>query len=445
MAGCRVVSVSKEPERPSPARPVWREALIEEHLRFFNGAEAEGRQTGTPGMARVAAYVASRMSEFSLQPVLVDDYLVAYPVPLNVLHSASMSVEGPDSLRFSPAIDFLPDGRSDSGAVVLHDLHVALGIPDTTAAAGTSFLRGRGVLIPDSAATTPFMQWLRRQGVTTVLVAGPLALKSASSPLPGMIVVRILPHVARRLIPDLKADHTPGWRTTLLEAPLSVRVAATYYPSASAVNVMGYVAGKNPELSDELILVCADIDAIGPAAGSHTLDLQHFGIGAAAMLELARNYSFFARRSFLPERTILFAVFSGSRMERTGMEQYLQTPFWPLQKTHSVLYVGLPEERRMEVKQTLDAYHIPLRWVAPPADTLFGSGRLFVPAQVQHPAPPGSPSKNALTLSGIFQRARVEAIQMAEEGHRMLLQEVVTPAPVQPMVDSLWTPAGTLR
>ncbi len=116
-AGCRSITVPEAPPRSTPLRPLWSNASLREHLVFFNGPDVTGRATSTSGYARAAAYVAARMGEFRLQPALAGNAQVIYPTPINAIRAATFLAVGSDTLSFYPGVDYLPDGRSDSGQV----------------------------------------------------------------------------------------------------------------------------------------------------------------------------------------------------------------------------------------------------------------------------------------------------------------------------------------
>lgn len=117
--------------------------------------------------------------------------------------------------------------------------------------------------------------------------------------------------------------------------------------------VAGYVSGKRPVLERELVIVCAGW--AGEEEGEPPL-------GAAALLELARNYAYFGRFSLVPERTMLFAVWAEGP---EGLAAYLRAPTWPLANVHALVYVGLGAEEKAEAAALLDPLGIPLYAVAP--------------------------------------------------------------------------------
>ena len=136
-----------------------------------------------------------------------------------------------------------------------------------------------------------------------------------------------------------------------------------------AHSVYGFVAGRSFELSDELIIVCADLDAL-----RHPPDAVHLGAGTAALLELAYQFSLYARYTYVPGTTLLFAVFSGARQDYQGVRDYLRHPLWPLRQTRSVLYLGPDLDTEESLQALWEAAGVRLQIVRAPVDTLETTG-----------------------------------------------------------------------
>ena len=112
----------------------------------------------------------------------------------------------------------------------------------------------------------------------------------------------------------------------------------TYYQNFSALgedgkprklkNVIGYIPGRHPELSVQNIVLGAHYDHLGlgwPDVREQNLGKIHYGAddnasGAAVILELARVLA----RESRPDRTIVFAAFSGEEAGRLGSKYYVK-------------------------------------------------------------------------------------------------------------------------
>jgi hypothetical protein len=268
------------------------------------------------------------------------------------------------------------------------------------------------------------------------------------------VVVQILPEAVTRLLgaarstleAALNGTERTVWR---LAQPVRLRVEAQTLSTTGAINVLSFVPGKHPTRARELVVVCADLDAIGAFAGVPTLDAAHLGVSTAALLEVARQYALFARFGSMPERSLLFAVFSGARQGSTGLRDYLRHPLWALDHTRALVYIGLDPAEEAVVRDVLAPYGVPLSVVAPPPDTLGAPGFFLLPDR----RPPRgrtvrAPGEEAFRgdpprLSVLIEAGLVRARSMAEAAHTVLLREAVSGASLMPVnADTLRVPTA---
>ena len=374
-AGCALFRVPEEPPEPSPLQPVWSDDELEEHLEFLNSGAAAERTTGTQGFARAAEYLSARMREFRLQPALEGEFRTVYSTPINYPISAALrTVIGADSLVFYPGIDILADGRSDSGSV---SVRILVNTDDTTGihrAPDVPF----GVVFREGRVDATTLALWRSAGAVLAVTVEPLAPRFYDSRIPGLVAVQIEPVSLLRLISPTAAS-APFGEPVRQERRIVARVRSDYEPRAGAMNVMGYIAGKHPVNGRDLVLVCADLDAVSDFAGVPTIDFKNFGIGTAAILEVARNLSFVSRRWSLPERSVMIAVWSGSQLGHQGLRYFLEDPTWSLPRVTSVIYVGLDEDEEPAVRSLLESRGIPLQAVHPLAEPLFDRPFVLLP------------------------------------------------------------------
>ncbi len=208
--GCRSIAVPEAPPRSTPQRPLWSNESLREHLAFFNGPDVAGRATSTSGYARAAAYVVARMGEFGLQPALAGNAQVIYPTPINAIRASTFLAVGSDTLSFYPGVDYLPDGRSDSGQVEISALVIDPGGLTDAASA----LPGSAVLLPTQKASTDYLQGLRDAGARVALLVGTLTPRLATHPIRGLIVVQVLPETAMGLMRTTRANLNAQLRRT---------------------------------------------------------------------------------------------------------------------------------------------------------------------------------------------------------------------------------------
>lgn len=421
--GCAVLAV---PEMPAPSAPVgieWQESFLREHLRFFNGSESGGRGTASVGYARAAAYVGARMRQFGLQPGIHGDFRLVYQTPLNYPIASDLVAVGSDTLVLYPGVDFLPDARSDSGSAVFDRIFL---LKDPENAPISDAGSERVALVEAASLTSAALAALRSAPFDAVLSMGALSPGTAARPVPGLLIQQITPPAAAALLGVKRIELAPQENPVrIFELPheARMRVVNDFQEDAGAVNVLGFLAGKHPVRRQELVVVCADLDAVGSMGGVRTLDLQNLGTHAAALLELARNYGILSGYRSVPERTLLFAVFSGSRLGNAGLRAYLQNPLWELGKTVSMVYVGLPDHREQGVRNLLVPFDIPLFTVEPADDARYEQELVLVPepATVRRARDRATqPSNEAVSLPELLDDAVARAQYLAKETHELL-------------------------
>ncbi|HET6568176.1 MAG TPA: hypothetical protein VFG50_09440 [Rhodothermales bacterium] len=213
--------------------------------------------------------------------------------------------------------------------------------------------------------------------------------------------------------------------------PLPVSVETYGRPFVDGIDVMGYIGGKHPVLSRELVIVCADLDAMGPVGVAPATDLEQRGVAASALLEVARVQSRSAQAFSTPERTILFAVWPGGRLDHAGFRAYLNRPVWPLDATRAVIYIGLRKSDSARLRGVLSSHGVDLYAVSP-ADSLV-QDQAVMSAPVPNPtasAPAGAQAEGGDDLSRAMDQASLAAERMAREANDLLVSLAASPVPL---------------
>jgi hypothetical protein len=113
-------------------------------------------------------------------------------------------------------------------------------------------------------------------------------------------------------------------------------------------HVLGYVSGRHPSHYDELVLVTADLDSRG----------------AVAALEGARALAERARFTQIPERTVLFALWSPPRTGGAGLADFLANPMWALSNVTRAFVVTADSVAAAASLELLEGRGIPSEVVA---------------------------------------------------------------------------------
>ncbi|HJO38983.1 MAG: M28 family peptidase [Vicinamibacterales bacterium] len=112
-------------------------------------------------------------------------------------------------------------------------------------------------------------------------------------------------------------------------------------------NVVGMIEGSDPELADEVIIICAHYDHDGADGVRVFAGADDDGSGTVALLEIAEAYARAAANGQRPRRSVLFAAWNSEERGLLGAWAYTEDPIVPLDRTVAVLnmdMVGRNEE-----------------------------------------------------------------------------------------------------
>jgi hypothetical protein len=115
------------------------------------------------------------------------------------------------------------------------------------------------------------------------------------------------------------------WESYLIPFGDSVSQLPGWAGAASSFHVMGYLAGRNANVSSEMVLLSSDLESPG----------------AAAALEAVRALEVEALRGLVPEATVGVILWGPSRSAVDGARDFLASPPWALEAVSSVLHVAL--------------------------------------------------------------------------------------------------------
>ena len=312
---------------PTPDAPSFSEERILGHLRFLNGQDVGLGTADGPGRETGAAYVAAQMR--GLQPPLAGSHRIRVEGGLAV---GGASVFG----GAEEGTGFVVDARSDSGAVLIRSVAHCPGVPED------GFGPVDAVLLPSARWADGAPEALAHRGTRALVLVGALEAEQEARTARGLLVVRLTSAGAEELFGVGAAPAScESWR---LATPVPLRVRAPGAHERPVMSVLGLLAGKDPGLAEELVLICTEIDAQGS-----------MGEGTAALIELAQRYRSFMTTELFPRRSLMFGVFYGYEERHAALRHYLDQPLWPLAATRAVLYIGADPAHEAEVRRTLEA------------------------------------------------------------------------------------------
>ncbi len=376
--------------------------VFKNQVRYLASDELTGRGVDTPGIKLARDYIAREFSDYGLLPGGDNGtYLQAFGVTTGV------AVKQPTSLGFNDReflaldSDWTPLGMSASGQVKTELAFAGYGITAKDYGyddyAGID-AKGKIVLIlryepPPKNEKSPFQKWPRYSAHATLRAKmnnardhGALGmilvdLQSARKDAPELISLRgifsrsdnsfiaaqIKHEIAERwfgtqgvslsaLKEKIDRDEQPN--SAALRA-MKVTLSVTLEPiRGRAENIIGIVPGSDPVLKNEIIVIGAHYDHLGfgyyGTRDSSTEGQIHHGAddnasGTAVLLQVARRL---AQSNPRPDRTIVFAAFSGEEVGLLGSRYYVEHPPFPLSTTKAMLnldMVGRLRDNRLTV------------------------------------------------------------------------------------------------
>lgn len=131
-------------------------------------------------------------------------------------------------------------------------------------------------------------------------------------------------------------------------------------------NVIGVLAGRDPELRNEIVVVGAHYDHLGPgrfgaldpdSAGQIHNGADDNASGSSALIHIAAKLA-----ATPPARTVVFIAFSGEEAGLLGSDYYVKNPVFPLSRTFAMVnldMVGRLREGRLLVYGSATAAEFP--------------------------------------------------------------------------------------
>jgi len=358
---------------------------LQEHLQILASDEMEGRETGTEGQKKAAAYLAGYFAGLDLPPIIGDtSYYQTYPIVESEWQKPYMEIEGQ---RFSFLKDFYsfyrltesidtsfsqvtfagygissekyddyqeidvtgqavmvlsgepksPEGdyyvtNSPSPSRFTRNLMASLGTKRTLADIEDAAL----VMVVDE----DFKQHLDRYALAARRPA--LELKQSRNE-PSLIIIS--PEMAAALsgkydLAKLKQRIDKKGKSTSFTRDVSFKVdLGKETRQITSENVLGLVEGS--DLKDEIVVVTAHYDHIGKQGKVINNGADDDGSGTVAVLEIAEAFVEAKRQGYGPRRSILFMTVSGEEKGLFGSQYYTEHPVFPLENTIANLNIDM--------------------------------------------------------------------------------------------------------
>jgi Zn-dependent M28 family amino/carboxypeptidase len=349
---------------------------LKDQLSIIASAGMEGRETGTEGQRKAAAYIVSQFQEIGLKsPAQSKNYQLTYPLLRDTLIPKTLTIGrkrytfGTDYM-VSPGTDessefnakdiiFAGYGITDinyddyTGKDVKGKLVVIFpgepGAGDTFLVSGTSKPSVWGYSISRKAILA------KQKGAVALLVVNltddniaalsmnlkpsntyfPRAKDTANEKVP---VITVAPYVVKNIFgtkgTDLVAYAEAGIPLKDFNAEVKEKSKLVYKKiktKASASNVIGYIEGS--DLKNEYVFLTAHYDHLGKKGNVIYYGADDNGSGTASVLEMARAFAEAKAKGARPRRTLVFMTVSGEEEGLWGSEYYSDHPVFPLDST----------------------------------------------------------------------------------------------------------------
>ncbi|MEP7109011.1 MAG: M28 family peptidase [Ferruginibacter sp.] len=378
---------------------------LKKHLTIIAGDEMEGRETGTEGQRKAAAYIEAQFKLTGLQPaVRLNGYQQLYSLYQDSLVSSELIVDGKTAEfgkdHYSQA-DISESGKFKGESIVF----VGYGIDDANYSDYTGLdVRGKIVLF-FSGEPEKDGKWLvsgTRQGSEwsypgtskkLITAAGKGAVGAfiinpdQAAFIPGTVEAnkksnvyyssnekenKLINHVflshafAGTLITNnfdtilmiAKADQ-PFEKKWAFENKVSVNFYYNQFRTIIYVgNVIGIIEGTDKK--DEFVFLTSHYDHLGKRDGKIFYGADDDGSGTCAIIEMADAFAQAKRAGFGPRRTIVFMTLSGEEKGLWGSKYYSDHPVFPLDKTSvdlNIDMVGRTDTER-ETSDTLNYVYV---------------------------------------------------------------------------------------
>ncbi|GMQ81446.1 MAG: hypothetical protein BMS9Abin05_0878 [Rhodothermia bacterium] len=344
---CGQLPIQTVPSGAFAADTVLDERAILGHLRRLNSQEIDGRSTGTVGFVRAAAYASDMFASFGMASLAGSGFHSFYTTALSVPGEVVLRRLTRDTLEVRLGGGMLGHGRSVADSVRFRTLIWNPGPNET--------VRNQVVVVPVSEADDSALLSLAGRGAKAVLIEGPLVLHHHARPFSSLVVASIQSETLNQIV------GIPPRETSTIDLPFEIELQTTAVSvsDATAINVMALVPGGHPVLRNELVIVSASLDGYGSVGDLQLTDGTDLAVGAAALLESARLLSGLQRWSRALDRSILFILWSGTKLGHAGAQSFFDLPPWPVNAITSVLFLtadlkGVEPYRRIVARSGID-------------------------------------------------------------------------------------------
>jgi hypothetical protein len=353
------------------------QAGLKKQLTIIASAEMEGRETGTEGQRKAAAYIESQFKETGLlTPPSLNGYQQNYPLYKDTLIPKILKI-GKTHYNFGTDYIVTP-GSSDnnefkSGYLIFagygiadknYDDYVGKDVKDKVVVIFTGEPKtGDKYMVSGTSRSSVWGYNINKKAVLAKQKgAVALLLINASMDISSTLIensIKSAIYLPREknintekvpvvtIIPGIFKNVFGEQRATILTAAAKAGASLEDYKTeekiktklayqrkktvSTASNVVGFIEGSDKK--DEYVFLTAHYDHLGKKGDVIYYGADDDGSGTASVIEMAGAFAKAKADGFIPRRTIVFMIVSGEEEGLWGSEYYSDHPIFPLKNT----------------------------------------------------------------------------------------------------------------
>lgn len=358
---------------------------LKKQLTIVAGPEMEGRETGTEGQRKAAAYIAGQFQQLGLKPAPgADNYQQYYALAYDSLVNSKF-VLGKSTL--TPDVDYVNETYlNNTGKVKAKSIvFVGYGIADSKYddyagkdVAGKVVVFFSGEPKKDGnyvvTGTKSYSTWLfpgglgkkletaKQKGAVAAIVinqntdtipaatarnAKKTQMRMVRPATDGINAVTVSHAKAKELLGEAFFNDVlaKAKKTEVLNADVQDKKIKINYQfkeaknTVNASNVIGYIEGTDKK--DEYIFITAHYDHLGKRGDVIYYGADDDGSGTVSVIEMAEAFAKAKAEGNGPRRTIVFMTVSGEEKGLWGSEYYSDHPLFSLEKTSVDLNIDM--------------------------------------------------------------------------------------------------------
>ncbi len=350
---------------------------LKKHLTIIASDSMEGRETGTEGQRKAAAYIENQFKTIGLKTANgMKSYQQFYPLYKDSISNCKLAA-GTSELIYG--VDYIsPANTNETGYFTSNKIVFAgYGIEDSTYNDYASLdVTGKTIIIflgepkvdgnylisgNKRSSTWSFpglskkLALAARKGASGVFIINPAQekfdqrsienSKSTNIYYPRNTGIKslnyaILSHVVAKNILGTNADSlfqkvkrsVPFEKNSLFE--INMNTTYNYVEMRTVINasnVIGIIEGTDKK--DEYVFLTGHYDHLGIRDGKIYYGADDDGSGTVAVIQMAEAFMKAKKKGKGPRRTIVFMTVSGEEKGLLGSEYYSDNPVYPLEKT----------------------------------------------------------------------------------------------------------------